>query len=193
MIFWCFFGEWWHDGWMDRNWYFLYGNSFAYMEKWVVTHFRKNNVKLTSIFYKKNILTLQYSQNQSSTIVNIIHFCVYIMLLIDRLTGVILFKIESIFWYFAVQSLHSHTIFQLHSTPPNYSSHPNNPLIPTIFPFSAILLPYLYSKLPSPLFNSIQPPIFHQSIHLYAHHATHLLYTRLIYSTSQSTKTLQTP
>lgn len=181
MIFWCFFGEWWHDGWMDRNWYFLYGNlevsnclyrnwcdvmdwwkvmenwydrnwyflfgnSFAYMEKWVVTHFRKNNVKLTSIFYKKNILTLQYSQNQSSTVVNNIQFCVYIMLLIDRLTGVILFKIESIFWYFAVQSLHSHTIFSIPHSPP-----PHNPLIPTIFPFSVILLPYLYSKLPPPI------------------------------------------
>ena len=58
---------WWIGGmmenWYDRNWYFLFGNSFAYIEKWVVTHFRKNNVKLTSIFYKKNILTLQYSQD----------------------------------------------------------------------------------------------------------------------------------
>ena len=151
--------------WYDIYWYFLYGNSFAYMEKWVVTHFRKNNVKLTSIFYKKKVRLLQYSQNQSSTIVNIIQFSVYIMLLMYRLMGVILLKIDSIFWYFAGQSLHSHTIFQLtqltqetisshlssqlHSSPLPYSPH--NPLIPTILPFSAIILPYLYSKLSYPI------------------------------------------
>ena len=147
------------------------------MEKWVVTHFRKNNVKLTSIFYKKNILTLQYSQNQSSTVVNNIQFCVYIMPLIDRLMGVILLEIDSIFWYFAGQFLHSHTIFQLttSSTPPNYSPPPHNHLIPTIFPFSAILLPYLYSKLPShyltpysPLFSTSLYTSTHTMLHIYS-------------------------
>ena len=45
---WCDVMDWWKvmEDWYDRNWYFLYGNIFAYMEKWVVTHFRKNNVKL---------------------------------------------------------------------------------------------------------------------------------------------------
>ena len=50
---------------------------------------RKNLVKKSPIPQNRTIGT--------STVVNNIQFWVYIMLLIDRLTGVILLKIESIF------------------------------------------------------------------------------------------------
>ena len=46
---------------------------------------------------KKNSPIPQNRTIGTFTIVNIIQFWVYIMLLIDRLTGVILLKIESIF------------------------------------------------------------------------------------------------
>ena len=50
---------------------------------------RKNLVKKSPIPQNRTIGTF--------TIVNIIHFCVYIMPLIDRLTGVVLLEIDSIF------------------------------------------------------------------------------------------------
>ena len=120
------------------------------------------------------------------TIVNIIHFCVYIMLLIDRLTGGYFTQNWLNFLIFcrAVP-----TLTHYFSTPPHSlssSSHPNNHLIPTIFPFSAILLPYLYSKLPYPYLTPYIP-LFSTSLYTSTHTILH------IYSNSQSTKTLQTP
>ena len=177
--------DWWKvtENWYDRNLYCLFGNSSAYIEKWVVTHFSKFLVNKRKNLVKKIVRLCSSRTIGTFTVVNNIQFWVYIMLLIDRLMGVILLEIDSIFWYFAGQFLHSHTIFQLHSTPPNYSLHPNNPLIPTIFPFSAILLPYLYSKLPSH-YLSTYSCLFSTSLHTSTHtpcftstlHLANLLY-----------------
>ena len=98
------------------------------------------------------------------------------MLLIDRLMGVILLKIDAIFWYFAGQSLHSHTIFQLTQetispklTLPTHSiPSPQYPLIPTILHLSAILLPSIYSKLPTPYLTPYSP-LFSTSLYTYTY------------------------